>query len=113
MLGAALAVGLGAAGPVRADPASPAGVQPPMNDFNQAFYRCDAGVAFMISYDSEQPATAELTTNTDARHYALKRTAAASGVAFAGGGAKFWTNGKTVSMEGAKAAFQNCKMKGK
>jgi len=88
-------------------------VHPPMNDFNQAFYRCDQGVAFMISYDSDQPAKAEMTTNTDARHYELKRATAASGVAFAGGGTKFWTDGKAVSVEGAKASFQNCRMKGK
>lgn len=91
--------------------AQPSPMQPPMNAFDQAFYRCDGGEAFMISYDSEQPATAEMTTNSDSRRYALKRTTAPTGVAFSGEGARFWTDGKTVVVEGAKAAFHNCKIK--
>lgn len=104
---AALSLGL-AARPALAEP-SP--TQPPMNAFAQAFYRCDGGEAFMISYDSEQPATAEMTTNSDSRRYALKRTTAPSGVAFSGGGARFWTDGKAVVVEGTKATFHNCKIK--
>jgi len=85
--------------------------KPPMNSFDQAFYRCDAGEAFMISYDSEQPQSAEMVTNSDNRHYQLKRTNAATGVQFSGAAAKFWTDGKSVVAEGAKGAFHNCKIK--
>ena len=104
------AVALGLAGPALAQ--SPSSVQPPMNAFDQAFYRCDGGEAFMISYDSEQPTTAEMVTNTDNRHYAMKRTDAPSGVRFSGAAAKFWTDGKSVKVEGTKATYSNCKMKG-
>jgi len=101
-----------AAGPAAAQPAAaPAGPQPPMNSFDQAFYRCDAGEAFMMSYDSEQPQSAQMVTNSDNRHYQLKRTAAANGVQFSGAAAKFWTDGKSVTAEGAKGVFHNCKMK--
>jgi len=85
--------------------------QPPMNDFTQAFYRCDAGLAFMMSYDGDQPTSADMLTNDDGRHYGLKRTPSPSGVQFAGGGARFWTDGKTVVVEGTKSAFKNCKIK--
>jgi len=112
---AALLLGLIAA-PAVAQPAAPSKtaattVQPPMNDFNQAFYRCDGGLAFMMSYDSDTLAAADMLTNDDGRHYALKRTSAPSGVQFAGGGARFWTDGKTVVVEGTKSSFKNCKTK--
>src|SRR5205814_5871906 len=100
----------GLAGPALAQPASP--MQPPMNAFDQAFYRCDGGEAFMISYDSEQPTTAEMVTNSDNHRYQMKRAEAPSGVRFSGAAAKFWTDGKTVKVEGAKANYNNCKMKG-
>ena len=86
--------------------------QPPMNQFYQAFYRCDGGEAFMMSYDSEQPASAQMVTNSDNRHYELKRTDEPNGVVFKSGAAKFWTDGKSVTLEGTKAAYHNCKMKG-
>ena len=108
MVCAAVSLALIAA-PARAQPAATA--QPPMNDFTQAFYRCDGGLAFMMSYDSEQPTTADMTTNDDGKHYALKRTTSPSGVQFAGGGARFWTDGKTVVVEGTRSAFKNCKIK--
>jgi membrane-bound inhibitor of C-type lysozyme len=91
--------------------AQPATGQPPMNDFSQAFYRCDGGLAFMMSYDSDQPKTADMTTNDDGRHYALKRSTAQNGVEFSGSGAKFWTDGKTVVVAGTKSAFKNCRIK--
>lgn len=106
-----LSLGL-AAGAAFAQPApAPAGPEPPMNDFTEAFYKCDGGLAFMMSYDSDKPTSAKMATNDDGRNYALKRTTAPNGVEFAGGGAKFWTDGKSVVVEGTKAAFKNCKMK--
>lgn len=94
-------------------PTAPAAgvMQPPMNDFTQAFYKCDGGLNFMMSYDGDQPTTAEMATNDDGKHYALKRTASQNGVQFAGGGARFWTDGKSVVVEGTKSAFKNCKTK--
>ena len=103
-----------AAAAAHAQPAAapaPSGPKPPMNDFSQAFYRCDGGLNFMMSYDGDQPTTAEMATNDEGRHYNLKRSNAANGVQFTGGGVKFWTDGKSVVVDGAKAAFKNCKTK--
>ena len=94
-----------------AAPPAPSGPKPPMNDFSQAFYRCDGGGAFMMSYDADDPAKAEMAGNDGAKPHQLKRTPAANGVEFTGGGVRFWTDGKTVVVEGAKAPFKNCKMK--
>jgi hypothetical protein len=103
------ALGL-AAGPALADP--PAQPQPPMNDFYQAFYRCDGGGAFSVTYDSDQPTKAEVAMNDGSKPYELKREpAGGSGFTFAAGAAKFWTDGKTVVVDGTKTAFKNCKMK--
>jgi len=96
-----------AAGPALAQPAP---MQPPMNDFDQAFYRCDGGEAFMMTYDADQPTAAEMVTNSDQRRYKLKRGEPKTGVEFSGGGARFWTDGKTVAGETPKAAFKNCKI---
>ena len=97
-----------AAGPALAQPAP---MQPPMNDFDQAFYRCDGGEAFMMTYDADEPTKAEMVTNSDQRHYQLKRGEGKAGVEFSGGGAKFWTDGKSAGGETPKANFKNCKMK--
>jgi membrane-bound inhibitor of C-type lysozyme len=110
---AALACGLAlgvAAGPALAQaPPAPPGAQPPMNDFYQAFYRCDGGGAFSLNYDSDQPTKVELTANDGAKAMDLKRAASPSGFEFTAGAAKFWTDGKTVVVEGAKTALKNCK----
>jgi membrane-bound inhibitor of C-type lysozyme len=95
------------AAPAMADPP----VQPPMNDFYEAFYTCEGG-AFLISYDSETPEKATLTTNLKAKKYELKRAPAPSGVKFSGEALRFWTDGKTVTVEGAETPLKNCKMKG-
>ena len=103
LIGAALAAC--AAGPATA--ASP--VQPPMNSFNSAFYTCDDNGAFMVSYDSEKPEHAAVTTNQT--RYKLKRDTVTEGVQFSDGAVKFWTDGKTVVMDGTQVPFRNCKMK--
>jgi membrane-bound inhibitor of C-type lysozyme len=112
-LGAASAVS--AVSPAVAQPASqgaaPAVFQPPMNDFNQAFYRCDAGGAFMMSYNADNPAKAEMAANDGAKPHELKRVPSKDGAEYAGGGVRFWTDGKSVVVDDAKAAFKNCKMK--
>lgn len=86
--------------------------QPPMNDFYEAFYNCDGG-AFLVSYDSETPEHATLTTNLKTKKYELKREPAPSGFKFVSNAARFWTDGKTVTIEGADIPLKNCKMKGR
>lgn len=107
---AAVALGLIGGAALAADPS--ATPQPPMNDFYQAFYHCDDGGAFSITYDFDQPATAEMAMNDGSKTYTLKRgPAGASGFTFTAGAAKFWTDGKAVLVDGTKSAFKNCKMK--
>lgn len=86
-------------------------LQPPMNDFNSAFYNCANGAAFSISYDSDTPTTATMTTNDQNRAYTLKRTQVANGVQFSNGAAKFWTDGRSVLVEGTRQPLKDCKMK--
>lgn len=83
--------------------------KPPMNDFYQAFYTCTSGGAFMISYDDEAPTEAEMVTSNDNRHYQLKRTDSGKGWEFKGGGVRFWTDGKSVVVQGTKAAYSGCR----
>lgn len=83
-------------------------MQPPMNDFYDAFYTCENG-AFLISYDSDMPASATLTSTPNNKRFALKRTPAATGVQFSSETAKFWTDGKAVTVDGADLRFKNCR----
>jgi membrane-bound inhibitor of C-type lysozyme len=92
--------------PAIADPA----MQPPMNDFDFAFYTCDGG-AFQIAYDSDTPTTAKLTTSDRNKQYVLARKPAADGVQFSGAAARFWTDGKKVVVEGTATPLRNCKKK--
>lgn len=85
-------------------------VQPPMNEFNQAFYKCDGGDAFMMSYDAEDARTATLAGNNGNKRHELKRMPSPNGVQYAGDHVTFWTDGKTARVEGA-VAFKNCRMK--
>ncbi len=86
-------------------------MQPPMINFRQAFYTCDNGGAFMISYDGNPAARATVTTSNDNKHYPLKRTKVASGIELDGGGVKFWTDAKTVTVDGTQTVFRNCQVK--
>lgn len=86
-------------------------IQLPMNSFDEAYYICDNGGAFLISYDANSPANATVTTSNDNRRNVMKRTSVATGFQFAGDGAKFWTDGKSVVVEGTQAVFRNCKIK--
>jgi membrane-bound inhibitor of C-type lysozyme len=83
--------------------------QPPMNDFYQAFYICE-GAAFLIEYDSDKPTAAAIVTGNSKR-VEMKRIAASTGVRFSGAAAKFWTDGKAVTVEAPAGPFKNCKMK--
>ena len=99
-----------ALGPISAAAIAAEPAQPPMNDFSQAFYKCDGGDAFMMSYDAEDAKTATLTGNHDNKRRELKRSPSDSGFLYKGDQVTFWTDGKSVRVEGA-VAFKNCKMK--
>ena len=105
MVAAALVAGMVATSAVAEEP-----TQPPMNDFYQAFYICE-GAAFLIEYDSDKPSTATMVTSNNNRRVEMKRIPAAAGVRFSSAAAKFWTDGKAVTVEGSAAPFKNCRMK--
>jgi membrane-bound inhibitor of C-type lysozyme len=105
MAAAALVAGAVATGAVAEE--SP---QPPMNDFYQAFYVCE-GAAFLIEYDSDKPSAATMVTSNNNKRVEMKRIPASTGFRFSGGAAKFWTDGKAVTVEGSAASFKNCRMK--
>ena len=85
--------------------------QPPMNAFDYAFYDCADGAAFQITYDSDTPKTATMTTNDAGKQYQLTRSDAPDGIVFANGDTRFWTNGKTVVVQGTSKPLKNCKLK--
>ena len=86
-------------------------VQPPMNDFNFAFYICDGGASFMMTYDANPPTGASMTTNDDNRTRQLKRAPDDTGARFQGEGGTFWTDGKVVRVQGTHKPYPNCKLK--
>ena len=81
-------------------PQAAAATEPPMSDFNSAFYTCDEGAAFSVTYDGKRPKTAELTTSNNNKHYALKRTSAKDAPTFAGNGVTFTVRGDTAEVTG-------------
>lgn len=106
-----LAVAALAASMISAPASAAPSNQPPMNDFDQAFYTCDNDGAFVVTYDSTEPSSATMTTSNNNTQYAMKRTQAASGFQFTGDTAKFWTDGKTVTVEGTAQHLRNCRLK--
>ena len=102
---AALAAGLISA-PAMAAPA----VQPPMNDFRQAFYNCDDNAAVIIAYDAPKPKSATMTTSGNNKEYALKR-GPNNALQFSGDVAKFSLDGDAVTVEGTETPLKNCKRK--
>jgi hypothetical protein len=84
---------------------------PPMNNFDFAFYTCEGGQAFQMSYDSDKATTAKLTTSNGNSQYSLTRTPVANGVQFSGQDVTFWTDGSVVVLKGTKIPFNNCKLK--
>ncbi|WP_293371882.1 MliC family protein [Phenylobacterium sp.] len=82
-----------------------------MNSFNEAYYTCDNGAAFAVSYDSSQPTNVTMTTSNDNNRHLLKRTPVTTGAEFASGGIKFWTDGQTVVVDGTQTPFRDCKLK--
>jgi membrane-bound inhibitor of C-type lysozyme len=91
--------------------AAPPRMQPPMNQFDFAFYTCDGAGAFQVTYDSDTPTVATLTTNDKNKQYVLTRRRTAGGAQFSNGAASFWTDGRKVVVDGTATPLQNCKMK--
>jgi membrane-bound inhibitor of C-type lysozyme len=106
-----LAFAVTAAGAMITSSTTAMAAEPPMNDFYQAFYTCDGG-SFMVAYDSDKPTTATISANNAKKTYELKRTDSPTGVLFAAAGAKFWTDGKTATLDGAATPLKNCRKKG-
>jgi membrane-bound inhibitor of C-type lysozyme len=88
-----------------------AAMQPPINNFNFAFYTCDGLGAFQVTYDSDAPKVATLTTNDNNKQYVLTRKRTADGAQFSAGAARFWTDGRRVVVEGTATRLENCKRK--
>lgn len=84
-------------------------MQPPMNSFDFAYYNCTGG-AFQIAYDSATPTSATMTTSDGNRRFELARKPTSEGVQFANGAVRFWTDGKTVVVQGTAAQLQDCKL---
>ena len=92
--------------------AAPPKLQPPMNDFDFAFYVCEGRGSFQITYDSEAPKNATMTTSDNNKTYALTRKTVANGVEFANGPVRFWTDGHNkVVVEGTATPMQACTRK--
>ncbi|HSV04740.1 MAG TPA: hypothetical protein VLI41_16205 [Phenylobacterium sp.] len=87
--------------------------QPPMNNFNFAFYTCAQGGAFQVDYDSATPKEATLTTSNNNTRYVLTRGSGDEGVQFSKGAVTLRTSGRTALVEGTKIPFKDCKLKSK
>ena len=85
--------------------------EPPMNNFNSAYYSCDNDAAFQVNYDARRPKEAELTTSNNNKTYTLKRTPAKDAATFAADAVKFSVKADGVTVEGTEIALQNCKRK--
>ena len=90
---------------------SQAAKQPPMNDFNSAFYTCESGGAFAVAYDSATPTQVTLTTSNNNKQYTLPRSASEDQLQFGKGAVKFRLVGQTAVVDGTKLALKNCKLK--
>jgi membrane-bound inhibitor of C-type lysozyme len=104
-------IAVGAAALAGSFAAAESSMQPPMNSFNYAYYNCDNGGAFLISYNGPAPTKATMTTSNDNKSYVLKRTPVDKGVKFSGAVASFWTDDMTVVVNGTQKPILNCKIK--
>jgi membrane-bound inhibitor of C-type lysozyme len=91
--------------------ASAATVQPPMGDFDAAYYSCDQGQGFQISYDSKSPASATVTTSDNNARHQLKRVSAASGPEFSDGTVTVSVTSQGAQVKGTQVALTGCKLK--
>ncbi len=88
-----------------------ASAQPPMGQFDGAFYTCDQGQAFQIGYDSRSPTKATLTTSNNNARYALKRADGAGGPQFSNGTVNITLVGDQATVAGTALKLTGCKLK--
>jgi membrane-bound inhibitor of C-type lysozyme len=98
--------GLLAAVAASADPA-----QPPMGQFDGAYYTCDQGQAFQISYDSRKAKKATLTTSNNNHRYKLDRVNGAAGPRFSNGSVNISVVGEGAQVQGTVIPLTGCKLK--
>lgn len=91
--------------------ASAAGIQPPMGDFDGAFYACDQGRGFQISYDAKDAKTATVTTSDNNAEHQLKRVSSTQGPEFSDGTMTVDVSGQGAQVQGARIALTGCKLK--
>ncbi len=99
------------AGVLASSAAMAASVQPPMGQFESAFYTCAQGQAFQMSYDSTRPKAATLTTSNNSHQYQLKRADAADAARFSNGTVSVSLTGKAATVEGTTIKLTGCTLK--
>lgn len=100
-----------AAGGLSSAAALAASTQPPMGQFLGAYYTCDQGQAFEISYDSANPKGATVTTSNNDARYMLKRVAGAAGPQFSNGAVSISVTGDNAQVQGTAIKLTDCKLK--
>src|SRR3569623_531581 len=109
MKGAALVL-IMSAGVIVAPAIAAAADQPPMGQFNAAYYTCDEGQAFQISYDSKSPKKATITTSNNNARYKLKRQSG-DAAAFSDGTGSVSLTGQAATVAGTQLKLTGCKLK--
>jgi membrane-bound inhibitor of C-type lysozyme len=107
----AVAAGWLSSAAASAAPAPAASTQPPMGQFLGAYYTCDQGQAFEISYDSATPKGATVTTSNNDARYMLKRVAGAAGPQFSNGPVSISVTGNDARVQGTAIKLTDCKLK--
>ena len=90
---------------------SAAATRPPMGNFLGAYYACDQGQGFAISYDSKDANTATVTTSNNNTRHQLKRVSSAQAPEFSGGGVTISLAGDAAQVQGTGVALNGCKLK--
>lgn len=85
--------------------------EPPMNNFESAYYTCDGGGSFQVEYDSGTPKSAKMTTSDQDKQYDLTRKTVSEGVKFSNSAVNFWTDGKKVLVGGTSIPLKDCTLK--
>jgi hypothetical protein len=88
-----------------------ASTQPPMGQFLGAYYTCDQGGSFEISYDSKSPKVATITTSNNDHRYQLKRVAGATGPQFSNGTVNVSVSADGAQVQGTTVSLTDCKLK--
>jgi hypothetical protein len=100
-----------AAGWLSSAAASAASTQPPMGQFLGAYYTCDQGQAFEMSYDAKSPTDAAITTSNNNHRYQLKRVAGAASPQFSNGAVTVSVSANGAQVQGTTVSLTDCKLK--